>query len=152
MQSSSNFTVALSQTTETANMLHVCTSVHAETFTEGGVEKVVLCSRMVVRHSLGTFPSTDWSHYPSTAEPSAQAQFQREDAAFHLWGCKNCLGLCWSWGRKRWCPCLQNVCCGWGFVSPSKELQEDVSRLHNVRGDRKDVNWLFSGILQPVPK
>lgn len=84
MQSSSNFTVALSQTTETANMLHVCTLVHAETFTEGGVEKVVLCSRMVVRHSLGTFPSTDWSHYPSTAEPSAQAQFQREDAAFHL--------------------------------------------------------------------
>lgn len=84
MQSSSIFTVILSKTTEAANMLHICTSVHAETCTEGGAERVVLCSAVVVRHGLGTVPSTDWSNYTSIAEPSTQAEFQREDAVFHL--------------------------------------------------------------------
>lgn len=80
MQSSSIFTVALSKTAETANMLHVCTSVHTETRTEGAAERVGLCSAMAVRHSLGR----DWSNYPSTAEPLTRAEFQKEDADLHL--------------------------------------------------------------------
>jgi len=65
-------------------MLHVCTSVHAEMCTKGGTERVSLCSTGVVRHSLGTVPSTDGTNYLSTAEPLTQAEFQRKDADLPL--------------------------------------------------------------------
>lgn len=90
---------------------------------------------------LDTIPSTDWSIYPSTSEALTQTEFQGEDTALHLWVCKKCLGpLADVWTER---DCVL-VCRKFALVRDlchqAKELQEDVSRLHNISSDWKDIN------------
>lgn len=93
------------------------------------------CSAMVGRQSLGSVLSTGCHDCPSTAEPSAQGEFQSQDADFNLWdylGPFNLQELSGTLlrlrGRERERPCLQNGWCVWVLVPPSKGLQRDVSR------------------------
>lgn len=136
MQSSSIFTVGLSKATEPDNMLHICTKFHTEMCTEGWWWD-----------SLGTVHSTRWSNYPNTEESSTQAKFPREETAFHIWGCTNCLGCLAEAERDGILACRMFALVG-DLHYQVKELQEDDSKLCHIRGDRKEINCFLFGTLQ----
>lgn len=58
-------------------------------------------------------PSCNWSSYLGTAEASARAELW-EGRCFP---CRQCPMPCCGWSRRRWWPCLLEVCAGRGVVA-----------------------------------
>lgn len=100
---------------------------------------------MVVMCPRAQSPATAGLTIPVTSEASTQRELQKEDAALQVWGCRECL---WPLAKSgaagvsflghRRCAVIKDLC------HQVKELQEEVSSLHSIRDNEKEIDQIFS--------
>ena len=108
-----------------------------------------MSSAMVVMCPRAQSPATAGPTNPVTSEASTQRELQKENAALQVRGCRECLWPLAKAGAAgdgfrahRRCAVIKDLC------HQVKELQEEVSSLHSIRDNEKEIDQIFSNALQ----
>lgn len=106
-------------------------------------------SATVVMHPRTQSPATAVLATLVTSETSTQRELQKEDTALQVQGCRECLWPLAKAGASRdgflargRCAVIKDLC------HHIKELQQEVSSLHSIRDNEKEIDQVFSNTLQ----